>query len=65
MILKNEVMVSTFFTIKKEYEQKLLMRRDYLLDEVLPSLTGDGDYDDYMYFQNEVSLINRHLKKLY
>jgi hypothetical protein len=65
MILKNEHTVSSFFTIKKEYEQRLLMRRDYLQDEVLPSLTQDGDYDDYMYFQNEVSLIEQQLRKLY
>ena len=65
MRLKNENEVSPFFAIKKDYEQQLLLRRDYLLDGVLPSLTNDGDYDDYMYFQNEVTLINRQLKHLY
>ena len=65
MILKNEHKVQPFFVIKKDYEEQLLRRRDYLQDEVLPYLTNDGDYEDYMFCKNELDMINLQLKKLY
>ena len=54
-----------FFIIKKEYEEQLVLRQDYLLDEVLPSLTNDGDYDDYMFFLDEANNIMKELKKFF
>lgn len=65
MILKNEHTVEPFFVIHKEYEQKLLSRRDYIRDEVLPSLTQHDDYEDYMFMKNELDMIKTELKRLY